>query len=568
MDFLELRQFMAASGLPFSGNISLDGTFKRYCKDKTKKKDEWYVGELVNANHFWCTFGSWTSGQSYKYRTWKSEGEISEEDLKTYRLQVEEAEKKKKEHVRELIKNVHADILLFQETLEHPYQIRKGIKIPLKFKENYLVLPLYNAKGELQTIQTIDHEGGKKFYPGLPFAGSRFVFGTPVKEKETLIAEGFATAYSLHMATGKPVICAFSAGNIPTVAKQMKEEGYLLTHAQDLGDAGNRIAKELEKLNIVSVKPRFKDPKNGKDFNDLFMTEGKDAVFNCFSFPLCSKRLVDLLTSDLPPIEWYIDDLIMKGSINVVWSPPGAGKSTFCYAMALHATIGKTFIFRKIPNKLRVLYIDGEMSQVEIKAKTTMVSQALMMSPEEAPTDDQFEYINFETWEEIYGEPIDLYTKKTRDIIDVHVNQLRPDLIFFDNLSSLTGMGEEVGYSNREESWKQINGWLKGFVKRNMGAVIVHHSNKSGSISGTGAIIRSVVNEIELEAWDGNTEEELMFLLHFNKARHTFGESKKSKLIYFDHQRKNSLGVEVRHPDGFYKHNSHWISAPIPEKNK
>lgn len=577
MSFLELNDFMASKGLPFSGNFVLDGTFKRYCKDGSKKKDEWYVGSFISDIHCWVTFGSWTESGKHQFRSWKDDAEITQEQRVAYKQQVENAEQAKKEFILKTLIEIKDEFPFYPETIDHPYLKKKGIIDPCKVDGNFLKIPVFDSKGNLQTIQRIDPEGNKRFYTGLPATGGRYVFGTLVKDKENLIAEGYATAYSLYKATGKGVVCTFSAGNIPVVAKQLKDDGYLLVNAQDLGDAADEKAKELQKLNILSIKPRFKNPSNGKDFNDLFLQEGKEVVARCFSYPLCAMDVEDLMALDLPPIEWFIDGLIMKGSLNVLWAPPGLGKSTISYAMAQHATMGKEFLQRKIPQRLKVLYIDGEMSKIEIRSKIDIITTAMKLTKEDIPEKGSLKIINFEMWEEIYGKSLDLYSEECRTLLMLHVENFQPDIIFFDNLSSLTGVSDEVGFSNKEESWKMINSWMRVFVKKRMAAVIIHHSNKSGTMYGSNAILRSVVNEIELRPHDNNPEEEMVFELHFNKARHTFGEAKKPKLIYFDHQENNYFKFPFKdsplmkaeeYIKYFYKKTSHWFSMNLPPKEK
>lgn len=46
--------------------------------------------------------------------------------------------------------------------------------------------------------------------------------GDPAGASVLLIAEGYATAASLHQATGRPVAVAFDAGNLAHVAKALR----------------------------------------------------------------------------------------------------------------------------------------------------------------------------------------------------------------------------------------------------------------------------------------------------------------------------------------------------------
>lgn len=564
-----LYDFMLSKYLPCNRDINLDGTIKRYCKDNSKKKDEWYVGSFVNELHYWCVFGSWTTGEKFKFCSWNDRSEISEEDYERYRKGIEEAEKQRENDVKNTLKDLKRDYPNLPKTTEHPYLKRKGIDVPVAIDRERIIFPVYNKDGELQTCQAIDTEGNKRFYTGLPFSGGRIVFGKLEKKVEAFICEGVATAYSLFKATGKAVVAAYSCSNIPCVAAQLKEEGYKLIHAQDLGDAGDRTAKELERLNIASVKPKFKNPTPSlNDFNDLAIAEGFEAVKACFCEPLASMLLIDLFESDLPPIEWYIEDYVSKGSVNLIWADSGLGKSTFCYAMAMHAAAGKPFLMKKISGRLKTLYIDGEMSKIEIKQKALMIHKAMQLDDEEQPADDSLHTINFEMWEDTYSDIIDLYSPTTRARLDRHFEEIKPELIFLDNFSSLTGLGNEDGYSNKEEAWKQIHHWVKSITRKGMSVVVIHHANGRGSLYGTTAIRRSVSTEIELRESESNKEYELMFELHYKKARHIKGMARAPKLVHFDNDEKCLIYKPSHNSEKFWKISSHWISVPLNKEQK
>ena len=103
-----------------------------------------------------------------------------------------------------------------------------------------------------------------------------------------LLAEGYATAGSLHMGTGHPVVVAFDAGNLATVAKALQQlcPGALLVVCGD-DDAdteartGTNPGKQKATAAAKAVKglALFPDglPPGGSDFNDLHAHVGGDA---------------------------------------------------------------------------------------------------------------------------------------------------------------------------------------------------------------------------------------------------------------------------------------------------
>ncbi|KRG65816.1 DNA primase [Stenotrophomonas terrae] len=116
---------------------------------------------------------------------------------------------------------------------ESPYLQRKGVLgYGLKFTQNNTaVVPLGDIAGKIHGLQFLrsaqQAEQGKRpekeFWPaGLIKKGHFHLLGhTP--HWIVLIAEGYATAASLHAATGYPVVCAFDAGNLQPVAEAIRK---------------------------------------------------------------------------------------------------------------------------------------------------------------------------------------------------------------------------------------------------------------------------------------------------------------------------------------------------------
>jgi putative DNA primase/helicase len=88
--------------------------------------------------------------------------------------------------------------------------------------ENALILPLVDAAGRIRNLQAIfptespELGRGKDFLPFGETAGLFWWIG-PEKTDPVLIAEGFATAATLHEETGYRVYIAFTAGNLLAV---------------------------------------------------------------------------------------------------------------------------------------------------------------------------------------------------------------------------------------------------------------------------------------------------------------------------------------------------------------
>ena len=100
------------------------------------------------------------------------------------------------------------------ETGDHPYLVRKRVK-PHGIRtvnDLLIIIPMYDTEGVLQCLQLIAPKGKKGFMHGGKVSGHYFIIGTP--GDVLCIAEGFATAASIHEATGHPVAVAFNVRSL------------------------------------------------------------------------------------------------------------------------------------------------------------------------------------------------------------------------------------------------------------------------------------------------------------------------------------------------------------------
>ena len=105
----------------------------------------------------------------------------------------------------------------------HPYLVKKKIGLGnAAINGNMLVIPVINAQGKRVGVQNIDPNGSKKFSAGMPVVGNFSVIGGKL-EDTAYVCEGWATAMSVHMATGKPSVFALSAGNMTAVVGELLE---------------------------------------------------------------------------------------------------------------------------------------------------------------------------------------------------------------------------------------------------------------------------------------------------------------------------------------------------------
>ena len=230
---------------------------------------------------------------------------------------------------------------LTADDLAHPYLQNKGIqdltavagiRINRYQGQNKLVIPVYSrdeqtGKTELVNLQQIDEHGTKRFlYGGQKSGGYAILNGTHADMKDGFyLAEGYATAASVHLATGKPVVIAFDAGNLPIVAARIAERDHLPADTPIYLAADNDrvsqtgLTKAIEAAAWLGERAQIRLPEfnahdittwqqqhgqfdaDGKeqfpsDFNDLMELRGLDAVTTAIHAPLSAERAAQVAT--------------------------------------------------------------------------------------------------------------------------------------------------------------------------------------------------------------------------------------------------------------------------------
>jgi len=186
------------------------------------------------------------------------------------------------------------------ESGESPYLVRKGVQgHGVKFAAGgRLLVPLRDGVGKLWNLQSIaptkpkDGAPEKLFLKGGRKSGLWHLVGSVAADQAppvALIAEGLATASTLHEATGHPVATAFDAGNLGHVAKALRKQwpaALLVLCGDDDKDTetstGHNSGREKATAAARAVRGLaiFPEglPPGGSDFNDLHVHHGGAAA--------------------------------------------------------------------------------------------------------------------------------------------------------------------------------------------------------------------------------------------------------------------------------------------------
>lgn len=284
---------MAEHGLVPS-EVVADGHLHRFNGpgEKRGKHSGWYVlhADGIPAG----VFGDWRTGLT---ETWSAQGQraMTSAERQAYRQRIEQSKAAAAAERAELAELAHRKCVMLWDQAEpalpsHPYVAAKAIR-PEGAKQigQVLLIPLRDIAGVLRSLQFIQPDGPKRFKSGGTVAGCYCVIGAePGANEPLLICEGWATACSLHQATGYPVAAAMNAGNLLRVAQLLRAKlpDVAMTICADddtVTDGNPGLTKAREAAIAVGALLAVPDfgfnrPAGATDFNDLHMISGVTTV--------------------------------------------------------------------------------------------------------------------------------------------------------------------------------------------------------------------------------------------------------------------------------------------------
>ncbi|EAQ3226292.1 toprim domain-containing protein [Salmonella enterica] len=147
------------------------------------------------------------------------------------------------------------------------------------FRAGDVVVPLYEDTGALVNLQLINADGLKRTLKGGQVKGAcHIIEGKKQAGKRLWIAEGYATALTVHHLTGETVMVALSSVNLLSLASLARQKypacQIVLAADRDLnGDGQSKAAAAADACeSIVALPPVF------GDWNDAFMQKGEEAT--------------------------------------------------------------------------------------------------------------------------------------------------------------------------------------------------------------------------------------------------------------------------------------------------
>ena len=368
---VQLLDAMHNAGLTPPREIVLDGKMHRF-NSGTKgspgagDKSGWYVayGDGIPAGRFGC----WRAGIESTWRADVGRSLTPAEEMAHARRMNEAKAARDAETARARATAANTVEAIWVGCMgadpAHPYLTRKGIGIhgSRVTGDGRLVVPLYTPEGKLSSLQYIDVDGGKLNHPGGQTGGCYWMVGTMDEPGTVYIAEGFATAATIHEVTGRPCVVAYSASNLVPVTGTIKElvgpgASITIVADNDTSGTGQRYADEAQAKHGARI---VRVPILGMDANDYFAA-GHDLKVLLMPPPVTDwLKRVKVLSQEPAPIRWLVKHWLQEEALIMVHGPSGGGKTFAVLDWSLHIASGLTEWHGHKVKPGAVVYLAGE----------------------------------------------------------------------------------------------------------------------------------------------------------------------------------------------------------------
>ncbi len=536
----KFRQAIVGSGLDFSGDIIPDSKLHRVHVqgDKSRSLNGWYVLN-VDGKFAAGAFGCWKRNVSEK---WSNRAAGTGPPVDDGKLARQMEEMRKARNVEEY--RAHAECRTWcrdnwrkavPAESSHSYLQTKGIlAYEIKQLNGNLLIPLLDSAGQMHGLQFISPSGAKRFKSGTVKHGNYFLIGEP-DNNTLLIAEGYATGASLYESTGHAVVVAFDAGNLLSVAKNIRKKfpDYRLILCGDNDESGR--GQEAARVAALAVDGLVAVPETvGEDFNDLHQARDTDAVLDCVNAAsattrddsMCGngenqqqvlpKSVANNLNEDLrdvplgamnagqsvvsqyskfgfnsatdlireiKPTQWLVDGVLEEEALGVLFAAPGSYKTFLAISLGLSIATGTPWYGHSVRKGL-VVFIIGEggngfakrLKAWSIGVAVSVEGAHMIVSNAPAQLSD------------------DGFAKHVKDCIDAQSEKYgEPVLVVIDTLARNFG-----GDENSTQDMSKFIGNLDNYLGNKCTRLIVHHTGHGDKNRSRGSSALKGAVDVEL----------------------------------------------------------------------
>lgn len=366
---------------------------------------------------------------------------------------------------------------------EHPYLKRKGVQ-PHGARvtgDGRLVVPLYDQAGSLCSLQYIAGDGGKLYHPGGEAGGKFWMVGTMDEPGTLYVAEGFATAATIHETTGRPCVVSYSASSIVPVTASLREmygssQDIVIVADHDNHGVGQKYADQASAKHGARV---VMPPIEGMDAND-YAQAGNDLaalLIQQTGTAVIDKLQVvfgDQLGNDYEAPDELVEGLMTIGSSVVVYGDSNSGKTFWALSVATAIATGSDCYGRKTDPGL-VVYLASE-APASIRSRMQAIKkfhgcnlENLAMVPVPmnfySGAQDAHDVIEMvRAIEQIKGQPVRLIIGDTLARMSAGANEnsgedMGPVMARFDQVATATGAAMMIIHHNGKDAARGARGW-------------------------------------------------------------------------------------------------------------
>ena len=493
---IQVADAMFAAGIEPPENIKIDGKVHRFSTNGRKRDDSgWYI--IFPDAPIAGRFGCWRDQIDCVFKADIGRELTASENMAITRRQAEATEER--ERVRTKKSEVAANTVekIWSEAIaaspDHPYLKRKGIE-PHGARltgDGRLIVPLYNANGDLASLQYIS-EVGKRYHAGGTTKACSWTLGE-ITEGPIFVAEGYATAATVHEVSGRPCVVSYSANNLPIIVGQLREtygqtQDIVIVADNDVSGVGRNKADEAS----AKHGGRIVMPPIEGDANDYHKSGGD---LSALLFPPVDDWLVpaDAFSKQPAPVKWQIKNWLQSEALAMVHGPSGSGK-TFMVLDMVMSIASKGVVNEWFGNKARhgtIVYLAGE-GHHGLRGRVAAWKQHKNVS-------------ELDMWLSRHG--LDLNTpvgyQKTSDAIRALPNS--PEIIVVDTLHRFLE-GDENSATDAKTMLDACSALIQEF---NCSVILVHHTGVSSEAQhrGRGSSAWRGALDIEISVIPGTTIE-------------------------------------------------------------
>ena len=493
---VQVADAMFAAGIEPPEDIKIDGKLHRFSTNGRKRDDSgWYI--IFPDTPVAGRFGCWRDQIDCVFKADIGRELTASENMAITRRQAEATEER--ERVRTKKSEVAANTVekIWSEAIaaspDHPYLKRKGIE-PHGARltgDGRLIVPLYDGFDNLTSLQYIS-ETEKRYHSGGTTKGCSWSLGerTP---GPIFVAEGFATAATVHEVSGRPCVIAYSANNLPIIVGSLRgfygqTQDIVIVADNDASGVGRNKADEAS----AKYGGRIVMPPIEGDANDYYKSGGD---LSALLFPPVDDWLVpaDAFSKQPAPVKWQIKNWLQSKALAMIHGPSGSGK-TFMVLDMVMSIASKGVVNEWFGNKVRhspVVYLAGE-GHHGLRGRVAVWKQHKNVS-------------ELDMWLSRHG--LDLNTpvgyQKTSDAIRALPNS--PEIIVVDTLHRFLE-GDENSATDAKTMLDACSALIQEF---NCSVILVHHTGVSSEAQhrGRGSSAWRGALDIEISVIPGTTIE-------------------------------------------------------------